>query len=143
MMHEEATAEAVEVEMEERTAAPKLEDRPAQQTVPEAAVTSPNTPGPKCTVYQGSNRVFCGGRCVIGPSMNYCLGAVVLIAIPCILFFAVIAPEMHWGWTAAGAFFLVFAFGMLIKTAVTDPGIYPRQEKPPSTVPSVCLWWSL
>ncbi|KAJ9466889.1 putative protein S-acyltransferase 4 [Diplonema papillatum] len=80
----------------------------------------------------GSSVVFCSGGIVMGPDHGVLLCSIVLILVPAVLFLAFAAS--HAVLVFFGVVLACFSLGSLIKTAITDPGIIPKQP-PPATPP--------
>ncbi|XP_044374457.1 probable protein S-acyltransferase 6 [Triticum aestivum] len=90
-------------------------------------------------VWRGRNKFLCGGRCIFGPDANSIYLSVSLIMTPLALFVAFVSfrlaelmgkplgPFIPRTAMAVGAFDLI----VLVLTSGRDPGIVPRNTKPP------------
>ncbi|KAM0882811.1 hypothetical protein ACQ4PT_032045 [Festuca glaucescens] len=90
-------------------------------------------------VWRGRNKFLCGGRCIFGPDGNSIVLSVSLIMTPTALFVAFVSfrlaelmgkplgPFIPTTAMAVGAFDLV----VLLLTSGRDPGIIPRNTRPP------------
>ncbi|XP_051230690.1 probable protein S-acyltransferase 6 [Lolium perenne] len=90
-------------------------------------------------VWRGRNKFLCGGRCIFGPDANSIVLSVSLIMTPTALFVAFVSfrlaelmgkplgPFIPTTAMAVGAFDLV----VLLLTSGRDPGIIPRNTRPP------------
>ncbi|KAL3715643.1 hypothetical protein ACJRO7_007385 [Eucalyptus globulus] len=89
-------------------------------------------------VWKGSNRFFCGGRLIFGPDVASVLLSILLIAGPAIAFCIRAHSKMEDHSYALpaliGGFILaVMDLIFLFVTSARDPGIVPRNSKPPKS----------
>eukprot|EP00996_Jenningsia_fusiforme_P007101 NODE_930_length_1813_cov_54.234127_g818_i0.p1 GENE.NODE_930_length_1813_cov_54.234127_g818_i0~~NODE_930_length_1813_cov_54.234127_g818_i0.p1 ORF type:complete len:353 (-),score=29.88 NODE_930_length_1813_cov_54.234127_g818_i0:288-1346(-) len=80
--------------------------------------------------YMGNNRVLFH-KLILGPDLSLCTCSLVLIVVPAVAFFVVIAPEIEAVLTILAAVMIGFSVGFLFKVSTVDPGIIPRNETPP------------
>ncbi|KAK9289434.1 hypothetical protein L1049_007589 [Liquidambar formosana] len=90
-------------------------------------------------VWKGSNRFFCGGRLIFGPDVASLFLSTLLIAGPGIAFCVKIYSNIdHQNTTwypvlAVGLILTFLALMFLFLTSGRDPGIVPRNSKPPDS----------
>jgi len=81
----------------------------------------------------GNNRVYCAGRFVTGPDGRACLGTCFLIFVPSILWQISTSPYYAQQYSPVlpiiGAFLSLSSLTLLFTTALSDPGIVPRQRE--------------
>ncbi|KAJ0042490.1 hypothetical protein Pint_18391 [Pistacia integerrima] len=89
-------------------------------------------------VWKGSNRFFCGGRLIFGPDVASLFLSTILVAGPAIAFCIRIYQKIedgHGGYRypalIVGAILTVLDLLFLSMTSGRDPGIVPRNTKPP------------
>ncbi|XP_038683850.1 probable protein S-acyltransferase 4 isoform X3 [Tripterygium wilfordii] len=93
--------------------------------------------------WKGSNRFFCGGRLIFGPDAASLFLTLLLIAVPAMVFCIKIYCKIHDKLTRhpgswypvlfVGAALTVMDLIFLLLTSGRDPGIVPRNVKPPET----------
>ncbi|XP_020585454.1 probable protein S-acyltransferase 1 [Phalaenopsis equestris] len=101
-------------------------------------------------VWKGSNRFFCGGRLIFGPDVASVFLSILLIAGPSVTFFVQVIAKIHkheihksklvnlshshiLGFPAliVGLFITLLVLVFLFVTSGRDPGIVPRNNRPP------------
>ncbi|KAF7801385.1 putative protein S-acyltransferase 4 [Senna tora] len=105
-------------------------------------------------VWRGSNRFFCGGRLVFGPDAGSIFLTIFLIVGPAIAFCVKIYLRSReeddvWFWYSIliiGLFLIVLDLIFLFLTSGRDPGIVPRNSRPPEfdeefDLPSPSMEW--
>lgn len=80
----------------------------------------------------GNNRVFCEGRFIGGPDVRSCAASFLLILFPSILWHIFVGPwfaeQYSAAWSLIGIILLLPSLSLLVASALTDPGILPRQQ---------------
>ncbi|TYI40092.1 hypothetical protein ES332_A02G139100v1 [Gossypium tomentosum] len=93
-------------------------------------------------VWKGSNRFFCGGRLIFGPDVASLFLSTFLIAGPAIAFCIRMYIKIKHENTNAGRCYSILILGALLSaldllslffTSGRDPGILPRNSKPPES----------
>ncbi|XP_044506198.1 probable protein S-acyltransferase 4 [Mangifera indica] len=112
-----------------------------------------NKPKRLYQVWKGSNRFFCGGRLIFGPDVASLFLSTILIAGPATAFCIRIYQKMEEGHgfypypvLIVGAILTVLDLLFLFLTSSRDPGIVPRNKKPPeadeaSDAPTPSMEW--
>lgn len=83
----------------------------------------------------GKVHYLCNGRFVFGPDVKLALGAFLLILIPTIIYNVWSVPWIIHRWplpymvVAISVIMQITVLGLFIRTAVSDPGIVPREVK--------------
>jgi hypothetical protein len=79
-----------------------------------------------------TQRFFCGGRCMAGPNWRSCIGSVLLLVVPTVVFLVWVAWYMgrrvSWAIFAISCALPVLCLSWFLVTACSDPGVLPRQE---------------
>lgn len=99
-----------------------------------AEAEQPEKPQPlRRGIDTGTHYVFCGGRVVIGPDWKALLMSLFIIIAPIGVFLGFIAPylgrEVSWSLVAVTCVLAAVALGLLLATALRDPGFYPRSDE--------------
>ena len=101
---------------------------PVDQTVREPNKSSLGIRG----VDRGIHYSFFGGRIVLGPDYKAMLASTVLIVSPLVVFYVLVIPytvnHMSWAYLFVSILLTVFSLSMLVRTAMRDPGFYPRSS---------------
>mmetsp|Transcript_10107 Transcript_10107/g.22739 ORF Transcript_10107/g.22739 Transcript_10107/m.22739 type:complete len:357 (-) Transcript_10107:76-1146(-) len=81
----------------------------------------------------GNNKIFCKGRFISGPDARACAGSFLMILVPSILWQIYVGSFMADRYSVAIPFFTaifqVIPMGFMLATALSDPGIMPRQKE--------------
>ncbi|KAG0457885.1 hypothetical protein HPP92_023042 [Vanilla planifolia] len=90
-------------------------------------------------VWQGNNIFFLGGTFIFGPDAKSMILTILLIVIPVVLFAAFVSQRLvnefqhHLGNLIVGiaVVFTIYVIFLLLLTSSRDPGIIPRNKRPP------------
>eukprot|EP00889_Picochlorum_renovo_P003703 jgi/Picre1/30733/NNA_006094.t1 len=81
-------------------------------------------------VDRGIHYSFFGGRIVLGPDYKAMLASIFLIVAPLVVFYVLVIPytvsHMSWAYLFVSVLLTVFVLYALGRTAMRDPGFYPR-----------------
>lgn len=102
---------------------------PVDQTVRE---TSMNSQRSIRGVDRGIHYSFFGGRIVLGPDYKAMIASTLLIVSPLVVFYVLVIPytvsHMSWAYLFVSILLTIFPLTMLARTAMRDPGFYPRSS---------------
>eukprot|EP00658_Telonema_sp_P-2_P030289 TRINITY_DN2289_c0_g1_i5.p1 TRINITY_DN2289_c0_g1~~TRINITY_DN2289_c0_g1_i5.p1 ORF type:complete len:279 (-),score=23.14 TRINITY_DN2289_c0_g1_i5:183-1019(-) len=88
----------------------------------------------------GTNRLFCGGRCIPGNDFSYLVGAQVLILSSVAAFvYGIVEESRHFVLAAIPIALMLVQEGLMLSTACMDPGIVPRDPYPVDVNPDTLL----
>lgn len=103
----------------------------AQLPVDQSLGTSRNSLGIR-GVDRGIHYSFFGGRLVLGPDYKAMLASTFLIVAPLVVFYVLVIPytvsHMSWAYVFVSIILTFFSLSMLARTAMRDPGFYPRSS---------------
>merc|ERR1711966_126616 len=103
-----------------------------ENPAPEEPTLEPTTcKGIPIAMIQGTNRLCCGNRVVLGNDLSYCIGALTLTILPtvCTVYGAVVDSD-HWAVAIPPVIMTIIMVSFMWLTAATDPGIVPRDPYP-------------
>ncbi|GBF91499.1 S-acyltransferase-like [Raphidocelis subcapitata] len=82
--------------------------------------------------WQGNERFFCCGHCMAGPNWRSCIGSLLLLVLPTVVFLVWVASYMgrrvSWAIFVVSCILPALSAMWLLLTACRDPGVLPRQE---------------
>ncbi|KAB2031163.1 hypothetical protein ES319_D05G286300v1 [Gossypium barbadense] len=95
-------------------------------------------------VWKGSNKFFLGGRLIFGPDARSLPVTLLLISVPSIIFCIFVARHLRhrfspynagYGIMVVAVVFTIYVLIILFLTSARDPGIIPRNSRPPEEEP--------